>query len=127
MADRARRSGLHFYAIASVPLHAKRQQQRGYNQADLQARHVTARTPIPLLPALLRTVHGPPQARSRDSHERRASVRGASTATQRLEEKRILVVDEGPRRRASRLGPDIRKQDLRTATIRSGHGLARYA
>lgn len=53
-----------------------------------------ARTALPLLPALTRTLQGPPQARSRDSHERRASVRGAFTATQRIEGKRILVVDD---------------------------------
>ena len=94
LVERAVRSRRSFDAVVPVPLHKKRLRQRGYNQSALLAKHVADGLRLPLLPALERTVYGPPQARSRAMGERRSAVQGAFAATQRLEGRRILLVDD---------------------------------
>jgi predicted amidophosphoribosyltransferase len=59
-------------AAVPVPLHPARARQRGFNQAADLAR----RLGLPLLPALSRVRHTPPQA-SLAAHKRRRNVRGA--------------------------------------------------
>lgn len=43
--------------VTAVPLHPKRQRQRGYNQAELIARQLAAHLNLPYQPALLRQRH----------------------------------------------------------------------
>jgi ComF family protein len=50
-------------ALAPVPLHARRARERGYNQAELIARELSAATGLPLLDALERRRGGGPSWR----------------------------------------------------------------
>ena len=64
--------------LVPVPLHSRRERQRGYNQAYLRAREAAKRLGIPVAPrGLVRLENTPPQARSIGAEERRANVLGA--------------------------------------------------
>ena len=80
---------------APVPLHPKRQRERGYNQAALLARAVCGHTGLPLWEgALTRTRHGTSQI-TRSREERLAALTGAFTANgARVAGKRVLLIDD---------------------------------
>lgn len=80
---------------APVPLHPKRQRERGYNQAALLARAVCGHTGLPLWEdALTRTRHGTSQI-TRSREERLAALTGAFTADgARVAGKRVLLIDD---------------------------------
>ena len=64
--------------LVPVPLHRRRERQRGHNQSYLLAREAGKRLGIPVAPqALARLENTPPQAKSTGAEERRANVRGA--------------------------------------------------
>lgn len=80
MARCARRAGYpeRCHALVPVPLAPSRLQRRGYNQAELLARQVGARTAVPVLPVLARTAKPAPSPQSlKSARERRRSLRGA--------------------------------------------------
>ena len=60
-------------AVVPVPLHRVRYRERGFNQAELIARHLAAGLDVPLLPGLVRTRDTPSQTRMR-RRERLASI-----------------------------------------------------
>jgi len=66
-------------ALVAVPLHANRLRERGFNQSELLATHLSAASSIPVWPALVRTrdtLHQVDLA----ADEREANVRGAFAA-----------------------------------------------
>jgi ComF family protein len=63
-------------ALVPVPLHPRRRRKRGYNQAELLARELSRTTGVPLLAALVRTRHTPPQV-GNDHDQRHENVSGA--------------------------------------------------
>ena len=68
---------LHEYALTPVPLHGKRLRERGFNQAELIARKLSARAPVAVEPFLVRVRHTPPQVEARDRRAREENMRGA--------------------------------------------------
>ena len=81
--------------LASVPLHSKRERQRGYNQSRLLAAELGKRLGLPVLEGLARQKDSPPQARSSDAQQRRANVEGAFVYRgPSLQGRRVLLVDD---------------------------------
>jgi ComF family protein len=81
-------------AIVSVPLHAKRLAERGYNQALEIARAVSASTKLPILRAgIMRTRATSPQARLNGT-ERYDNLAAAFSVTRQLAGKRLAIVDD---------------------------------
>jgi ComF family protein len=68
---------LAFDAIAAVPLHADRQSERGFNQAEALADEVARATGVPTLTANLRRVRATEQQARLDIRARAANVEGA--------------------------------------------------
>ncbi len=61
--------------ITAVPLHPKRQKQRGYNQAEEIAKHLSILLNIPYLPLLKRTKHTKNQASILDKEKRLSNLK----------------------------------------------------
>jgi ComF family protein len=83
-------------AIVPMPLHWRRKFIRGFNQAELLAQVVSARTGLPLLPALSRRRNTQAQASLASVAQRRANVRGVFFVPHpgRVSGKRLLLVDD---------------------------------
>lgn len=82
--------------VVPVPLHASRQKERGYNQADLIARPLAQRLGLPYLPhALIRTRPRPNKLRL-TRKERWRVVRGAYSTREgrQVDNLRVLLVDD---------------------------------
>jgi ComF family protein len=84
-----------FDLVAPVPLHWRRQWQRGFNQAGLLAREIARRWSVPVRNVARRTRATSPQAGLTNA-KRRANVRGAFSVKRgvRLDGKRVLLVDD---------------------------------
>lgn len=86
-----------FDALAAVPVHPRRERERGYNQAELLAREVAAATGLPLVDALERRRASAPSWKL-GRVERRAELAGAYAARPGagafVAGKRLLVVDD---------------------------------
>lgn len=96
--DFARRPELSgFDALVPVPLHPRRERERGYNQALVLARELGAATGLPVLDLLERPRPAGPSWRL-DREGRRAELAGAFAAragtARRPEGLRLLVVDD---------------------------------
>ena len=82
--------------IAPVPLHPLKLREREFNQAERLAAHLSRATEIPLNNKLLRRVN-PTMTQTKLSREQRAANMKSAFAIRpsvRLEEKRIVVVDD---------------------------------
>jgi len=79
--------------IVALPLSAKRQRERGFNQAREIAVHVARGTGLPLADPLVRVAAGPPQA-TLPWALRRRNVRGAFAARSTVRGARIALVDD---------------------------------
>jgi len=97
MAERWRRAGVGGDALASVPVHAQRRRERGFDQAELLAREIAIRLGLPFWPALQRAT------RTRAQHRlgrgaRQANVGSAFAISPRYTEevigRWIVVVDD---------------------------------
>ena len=80
--------------LLPLPLHAKRLQERGFNQALEIGRHLARRTGMPLASAVcLRTRNTAPQA---DLHwrERAKNMRNAFSCTTDLSGKHVILIDD---------------------------------
>ena len=79
-----------------VPLHHKRQRERGYNQSRLLARELGRFTNLPVVDdCLTRRRATPPQTRTSTVDERRSNVADAfACGDQRLREKQVLLIDD---------------------------------
>jgi len=80
-------------AIAAVPLSARRQRERGYNQALEIARPLARRLDVPLVAALSRVRETLPLA-ALPWRERSRSVRGAFLASAPVQGRTIALVDD---------------------------------
>jgi len=84
-----------FDLIVAVPLHAKRERERGYNQSELLARKLASRIAVPYRRALLRKRPTAPQVGLTDQ-KRKENVRNVFQCIQRqqVSRKRILLIDD---------------------------------
>jgi ComF family protein len=81
--------------VVGVPLHPRRQQQRGFNQADALAAELSRLLGLPQVPGLQRVKDTEPQARQPDRHARRANMQAAFQAQgDAARGKRVLVIDD---------------------------------
>ena len=82
--------------LVAVPLYARRQRLRGYNQSALLARELSGLCGLPLAErGLARRRNTPPQARSADAEARKRSVADAFVADRRwVEGQRVLLIDD---------------------------------
>lgn len=86
-----------FDLIVPVPLHARRQHERGYNQADVIARGVSARSRCCCVADAIRRVRATAPQSGLGSDERRVNVVGAFGRGARSElvaGRTVLVVDD---------------------------------
>ena len=83
--------------IVPVPLHRKKLNRRGYNQAELLAREVSNRSGIPMKNALVRTKNTKPMSRLTGA-ERRENLTDVFAVhpvhTAEIHDKRILLIDD---------------------------------
>jgi ComF family protein len=82
-----------FDAVTPVPLHWRRQWQRGFNQSDLLARTIARRCGIPVIHALKRVRPTVAQA-GLSNTGRRQNVTAAFRPRRTVEGKRILLIDD---------------------------------
>jgi len=86
-----------FDALAAVPVHPRRERERGYNQASIIALEIAAATGLPLVDALERARAAAPSWTLKRV-ERRAELAGAFVvrveAAPLLRGKRVLVIDD---------------------------------
>lgn len=82
--------------VVAVPLYARRQRLRGYNQSVLLARELSRLCGLPLAErGLARRRNTPPQARSADAEARKRNVADAFIADGRwVEGRRVLLIDD---------------------------------
>lgn len=81
--------------VVGVPLHPRRQRERGFNQADALAGELGRLLRLPHLRTLQRVKDTPPQARQPDRHARWANVQAAFQAQPAAARgKRVLVIDD---------------------------------
>lgn len=86
--------GLAADLIAPVPLHRKREAERGYNQSALLARELGQRVGVPVAPAeLVRTVQTRPQV-GLSRAERRANTADAFRCAGKVTDLRIVLIDD---------------------------------
>jgi ComF family protein len=95
MAAHLRLRPLSVQAVVPVPLHRARLRQRGYNQAELLARHLGQELGLPVAPGWLeRPLPGQPQAHTPSREERWHNTQGAFRATGQVTAARVLLVDD---------------------------------
>ncbi|MCS7325040.1 MAG: ComF family protein [Thermoflexales bacterium] len=84
------------FVLVPVPLHPRRQRERGYNQSELLAKALSASLGFAVArQALRRTRHTAQQAQLADDAQRQANVHGAFAANPRaVYAKPILLVDD---------------------------------
>ena len=85
-------------AAVAVPLHPKRERERGFNQSREIARRLCGGAgsgKIPLVENwILRVIDTPQQTMMKDPKERRKNVRNAFRASSEVRGRRIVVVDD---------------------------------
>ena len=79
--------------LCPVPLHPRREQMRGYNQAQLLAEILGARWQVPVEPVLARIHNTLPQI-DLTAEERRKNVRGAFAAEGTMRDRTIGLLDD---------------------------------
>ncbi|UPT73655.1 MAG: double zinc ribbon domain-containing protein [Elusimicrobiota bacterium] len=82
-----------FDALCPVPAHPSRERERGWNQAEILAREIAAKTGIPLLTILERTRKGAP-AWTLGRLERSTELAGAFRARGTAHGRKILIIDD---------------------------------
>ncbi len=80
-------------ALVPVPLHPRREAERGFNQAEELAKALTRHTRIPVLGALVRVRPTIPQV-DLSELERRRNVRGAFAVRCPVQGLRVVLVDD---------------------------------
>ncbi|MGL4519082.1 MAG: ComF family protein [Phocaeicola sp.] len=82
--------------LIPVPLHKKREKQRGYNQCLMLAQGVSAVTKIPILPTLLQRTNYNETQTNKGLYERWVNVQNLFTLTSEFEltDKHILLIDD---------------------------------
>jgi ComF family protein len=82
--------------LVPVPVHKKRERERGYNQSSLIARELSRKVGLPLVEdCLIRKINTPPQVRTTSAAERHKNITDAfACIDRRLEGKHILLIDD---------------------------------
>lgn len=80
--------------IAPVPLNAKRQDERGFNQSEIIAKHISSRTGVPYKELLLREKDTPHLARMKTPNERKRAIRHAFRYMGRSAPHSVLLIDD---------------------------------
>ncbi len=81
--------------ITSVPLHRKRQLQRGFNQATEIALELSKLSKIPFAELLKRTKHSQPQAKISDKNKRLTHLKNTFTINQKiLNIESVIIIDD---------------------------------
>jgi ComF family protein len=82
--------------LVPVPIHRKRQRERGYNQSSLLARELGILSGLPMVEdCLVRQTYTPPQARTTSVAERRENVADAFACVDgRLRGKQVILIDD---------------------------------
>jgi ComF family protein len=82
--------------VVPVPLHPRRQKERGYNQADLIAKPLAKQLGLPYRSSLLVRTRPRPEKHLLTLRERWESVRGAfaTSRSSRVDNLRVLLVDD---------------------------------
>lgn len=95
MADVLMKMDVEFDCITYVPLHIKRQKQRGYNQAKLIADELAGITELPVVEGLTRVKHTKNLAKMKKD-ERKAVVEGMFEICDKpsVKDKQILLIDD---------------------------------
>ena len=82
-------------AIAPIPLSKKRMRQRGFNQAELVARHVGRELGIPVYPGLLLRVRDTKAQKELNDEERKNNLKRAfKTSINKVQLDHILLIDD---------------------------------
>lgn len=86
--------GLDF--IVPVPLHPKREKQRGFNQAELLGRTLSDLSGVPLLSGVLIKIRNTPAQVSLEAAQRETNLRAAFTVrkARKLADRIVLLVDD---------------------------------
>ncbi len=79
--------------ITWVPLHPKRERQRGYNQSQLLAKALAKSLKLPAIPLLRKTKSTRPQA-GLSRQQRLTNLSGVFVARHKLKDEHILLVDD---------------------------------
>ena len=78
-----------------VPLHPRRERERGYNQSELMARELSKGSGIPVQAGLLRrTRNAASQVSIKGREERRRNIDGAFECRSTVEGLRVLLIDD---------------------------------
>jgi competence protein ComFC len=85
--------------ITSVPIHKKRQQERGFNQSEVMAKEFAKLAKIPYLPLLLKLKHTPPQAKTKTKNHRLHNLDQAFTINPQVKHLKrlpqsVLILDD---------------------------------
>lgn len=85
-----------FDVITFVPLHPKKQAERGYNQSELLSQELSNLLRIPTVPTLKKTRNNQPQHSLKKASEREKNVKGAYKLTEKTiaKDKRFLLIDD---------------------------------
>ena len=84
------------FTVVSVPLHRRRENWRGFNQAALIARGLADRYRLEYKDCLVRTTHLTPQANIEDRNQRFENIKNAFSCPlpEGIKDKNILLVDD---------------------------------
>ena len=80
--------------VIPVPLHPRRERERGYNQAALLARAFCEHTGLPLVPEALWRVRNTKAQSGKTREERLVGMEGAFEAADSVRGKRVLLIDD---------------------------------
>lgn len=83
--------------LVPIPLNRRRERERGFNQAELIARNLAARTGRPVQSLLIRTKSTKPQAELPEWERRKMNVAGCFAIAPRAEKplpRRVILIDD---------------------------------
>ncbi|MCL2234501.1 MAG: ComF family protein [Firmicutes bacterium] len=96
MSDIIKKEELDFDIVTFVPLHKKRQRERGYNQSELLAKKIARIFEVPCESLLTKTKHTQKLAKL-SFHERKELLKGSFELAREMHEikgRRVLLVDD---------------------------------
>lgn len=84
--------------VTAIPLHPRKQKQRGYNQAEVIAQEISKLTNIPFLPLLQRVKHTPSQSSMTDRQQRLNQLTGVFIVNPKYQPQiagqQVLLIDD---------------------------------
>lgn len=93
MADAVREEGSSWDMVVPIPMTGRKVRRRGYNQAELLGRAVSASLDIPLKPAL-RKIRETAEQHKLNAGDRAKNLSGAYEADRSVQGKRVLLCDD---------------------------------